>query len=206
MGFYADVIFPRICNVMMSSEKINGKRKEVLANVSGKILEIGFGTGLTLPHYPEHVRAITSVDVNPGMNALARKRIRQSPIQVEQLLLSGEQLPMEDGMFDSVVSTWTLCSIPDVEQALREIRRVLKPIGQFHFIEHGLSPDPGVRRWQHWLNPINKRLGVGCHLDRNIRELIRAQGFQFVELKEYYLEKEPKPMAYMYQGIAARAA
>src|SRR4051794_39822012 len=129
MGIYSSVVFPRLCDWVMDDPRMAKLRREALADVGGEVLEIGFGTGLNLPHYPEHVRRITTVDPNSGMNRLARKRIARSGISVAQQVLGGEQLPFEDETFDCVVSTWTLCSIPDVDRALDEVYRVLRPDG-----------------------------------------------------------------------------
>lgn len=138
-------------------------------------LEIGFGTGLNLPYYRKHIQKLTTVDANPGMNALAKKRIQASDIAVEHHVLDGENLPFADQSFDSVVSTWTLCSIANVEQALKGIYRVLKPGGKYFFIEHGLSNDPQVQVWQHRLTPIQKVIADGCHFNRDIKRLIENQ-------------------------------
>jgi len=205
MGWYARVLFPRFLDFFISAPPLACCRQALLANVQGDVLEVGFGTGLNLPYYPSHIRRLTTVDVNPGMHALAQQRIRQSPISVDYRILNGESLPMLDHTFDSVVSTWTLCSIKNVARALREIRRVLKPEGRFFFVEHGLSDDPRVQRWQHCLNPLQKRIADGCHLNRNMRELIAAQQFHLVELRQFYIDSYPKILGYMYQGIAAPA-
>jgi ubiquinone/menaquinone biosynthesis C-methylase UbiE len=188
----------------MSGPEFAEYRKQVLGEAQGEVLEIGFGTGLNLAYYPRTVQKISTVDPNPGMNSLALKKIKASHIQVEQHIMSSEQLPFADGSFDTIVSTWTLCSIGKVEQALREMRRVLKPEGRFLFIEHGLSPDPKVQVWQHRLTPLQKKLADGCHFDRNIKQLIEQQGFHFQSLKEFYVEGFPKYSGYMYQGSATR--
>jgi ubiquinone/menaquinone biosynthesis C-methylase UbiE len=205
MGWYARVLFPRLLDFFISASPLAHCRQTLLANVQGDVLEVGFGTGLNLQYYPPHIRHLTAVDINPGMQALARQRIRQSPICVHPRVLNGECLPMPDHAFDSVVSTWTLCSIANVARALCEIRRVLKPDGRFFFVEHGLSDNPRIQRWQHRLNPLQKRIADGCHLNRNIRELIEAQQFRMVELQQFYIEGYPKTLGYMYQGIAAPA-
>lgn len=166
-------------------------------------MEIGFGTGLNLPHYPETVERIVTVDPNAGMNDRAMKRIEASPIPVELKVLSGESLPLDSGSFDFVVSTWTLCSIPDVNTALKESRRVMKPSGKFLFLEHGLSRDAGVARWQKRLNGIQKVYGDGCQLVRDFRKLIPSAGFQFEEIREYYQEKAVRTHGYTYRGVAA---
>ncbi len=204
MGFYSTRILPRLLDLSMSSSGLQLYRARVLAQAYGEVLEIGFGSGLNLPYYPAHVRKITTVDANPGMNKLALKRIEASPIAVENHVLNGERLPFENEAFDTIVSTWTLCSIAKVEQALSELRRVLKPSGRFLFIEHGLSPDPKVQVWQQRLTPFQRKLADGCHLNRNIKQLILDQQFQLQELKEFYIDQTPKFEGYMYQGIATR--
>lgn len=178
-------------------------RQEVLAQVQGEVLEIGFGTGLNLPYYPKQIQKITTVDVNPGVNQLAQKRIQESSMTVDNRVLNGEHLPMADSTFDSVVSTWTLCSIANVDQAILEIYRVLKPGGRFFFIEHGLSKDPGVRIWQHRLNPIQKVIGDGCHLDRDIQSLVKKQ-FQDVKVEQFDMEHAPKTHGHLYRGVATK--
>ncbi len=204
MEFYSRFFFPRLCDYCMSMSHLDEYRQTLLADVEGDVLEIGFGTGLNLPHYPSNIQKLTAVDVNPGMNAIAKERIRDVAITVDHRVLSGERLPMEDRAFDHVVSTWTLCSIKDVKQALREIRRVLKPDGRFFFIEHGLSDDPKIQRWQNLLTPLQKRIGDGCSLNRNMRTLIEEQDFGIIELDEFYMEKAPKTYGYTYRGVAAK--
>lgn len=203
MGFYSQVILPHLLDFSMSSPQLGKYRQAVLAHVQGEVLEIGFGTGLNLSYYPERIQKLVTVDANPGMNQLAQKRIQQARIQVDNRVLNGESLPMPDQTFDSVVSTWTLCSIARVEQALQEIYRVLKPGGKFCFIEHGLSCDPGVRIWQNRLTPWQKILADGCHLNRNIQQLIEAQ-FEIVQLEQFYAEGLPKAVGYLYQGVATK--
>jgi ubiquinone/menaquinone biosynthesis C-methylase UbiE len=203
MGFYSRVIFPRLMDWSMAGPDMAKYRQEVLAQVQGEVLEIGFGTGLNLPYYPKRIRKITTVDPNPGVNQLAQKRIQESSMMVDHRVLSGEQLPMADNTFDSVVSTWTLCSIANVDQAIQEIYRVLKPGGRFFFIEHGLSEDPGVQIWQHRLNPIQKVIGDGCHLDRDIQTLIKKQ-FQDIEIEQFDMENAPKTLGHLYRGVATK--
>lgn len=203
MGFYSHVIFPRLMDWSMSDRTLAKYREDVLSEVSGNVLEIGFGTGLNLPHYPECVQKITTVDVNPGMNSLAQKRIEDSSIQVENKVLNGERLPMADNSFDSVVSTWTLCSIAKVDQALKEIHRVLKPGGKFFFIEHGLSDEPYIQAWQNRLNPLQKLLADGCHLNRHIEQLVK-NNFQILKLEKFYAPNIPKTHSYMYKGVATK--
>src|SRR5262249_51231887 len=150
----------------------------------GDVLEIGFGTGLNLPYYPGGVHKLTAVDPNPGMHRLGQKGIKQRGIEVYQHVLKGVRLPLRDRRFDCAVSTFTLCSIEDVGQALREVYRALKTGGTFLFLEHGLSPEPGVQKWQRRLNWLQVRLANGCHLDRNVKALVAAQPFALVEVEE----------------------
>lgn len=186
----------------MSKDVFARARQRLLNPVHGNVLEIGFGTGLNLAYYPTKIEKLTTVDISSGMNRRAQRRIADSPIKLENCVLNGESLPMERDQFDCIVSTWTLCSIAQVDQALKEIRRVLKPEGKFFFIEHGLSPDPQIQRWQHRLNPIQKVIGCGCRLDRNMKDIIVSQGWILRELHEYYMENAPKTHGYMYEGIA----
>jgi ubiquinone/menaquinone biosynthesis C-methylase UbiE len=206
MGFYSRVVFPWGYDFLMSSAVKDEARRTLLSGAKGEILEIGFGTGLNLPHYPSHVQKITTVDNNPGMNAKTVRRIQASPIAVDNRVLDGENLPMMNETFDTVVTTYTLCSIDNVDRALKEIYRVLKPGGRFLFLEHGSSQDPKVQKWQHRLTPFQKVLGVGCRLDRNMRRIIRDGGFGIVELQEYYMSDDPKTHGYTYQGIAEKPA
>ncbi len=197
MGFYAENIAPRIMDWGLSSPSLAKYRQEVLSHVQGEVLEIGFGTGINLSYYPKHLQKLMTVDANPGMNALAQKRLEASTITVDNRVLNGENLPMADYSFDCVVSTWTLCSIKNVEQAIAEIHRVLKPGGKFYFIEHGLSNEPNVQIWQNRLNFINKALFVGCHINRNIKQLI-ATPFNDLTIAEFYDPNTPKIDGYMY--------
>jgi SAM-dependent methyltransferase len=202
--FYSQFIFPQLCDFLLGRPFVARYRRELLAQATGKILEIGFGTGLNLPHYPDQVRKITTVDPNAGMHRLAQKRIRETGVEVDQHILSSERLPFDDTAFDCVVSTFTLCSIGDVTQALSEVYRVLKPGGRFLFLEHGLCPEPGVQKWQHRLNWLEMRLADGCRLERDIQALIAAQPFKFIEIENCYLEHSPKTHGYLYRGMAVK--
>src|SRR5690349_4279457 len=205
MGFYSEVILPKFLDSSMSQKEFEDKRSEVLAKAKGMVLEIGSGSGLNFKHYPNTVTKVYALDNNPGMQKLAQKKVSASTFPIEFVSLSSEQLPFEAETFDTVVSTWTLCSIDEVEKALGEIRRVLKPDGKFIFIEHGLAPDPKTQVWQHRLTPIQKKLVGNCRLDRAMRELIEGQAFKIEAIKEYYVEKVPKITGYLYEGIATRA-
>lgn len=203
MGFYSRVILPRLLDWAMSDPAFSQYRQQVLANVEGEILEIGFGTGLNLSYYPHHIEKITTIDPNSGMNKLAQKRIQASKINVENRILNSESLPMADSTFDSVVSTWTLCSIAQVEKALQEIYRVLKPGGKFFFVEHGLSDQPQIQVWQNRLTPLQKVIADGCHLNRNIQGLVEQQ-FQEITLEKFDIENFPKVGSYTYMGVATK--
>ncbi len=203
MGIYSQLIFPRLLELSMSSESMTGYRQQLLKNVQGDVLEIGFGTGLNLPHYPETVTSLTTIDPNEGMGAIAQKRISQSPIPVTNKVLSGENLPMDNASFDNVVCTWTLCSIPNAEKALSEAYRVLKPGGKFFFIEHGLSNEPNIQSWQNRITPIQKVVADGCHLNRKMDKLINKI-FDEVTVEEFYADDLPKIMGYFYRGIAIK--
>lgn len=205
MGFYGRYIFPRLMDSTLSIEQIQNLRRSVLAAVRGEVFEIGFGTGLNLPHYPAGVKQITTVDPNPGMQRLAERRIANSSIKVVHHTLNGETLPLGDASFDAVVSTFTLCSIRDVDKALSEMWRILKPSGRFHFVEHGLSDDPRIQWWQHKLTPLQRRIGDGCHLNRDAGALIARNGFRFEKLDNFYLKALPRVGGYLYCGVALKA-
>jgi ubiquinone/menaquinone biosynthesis C-methylase UbiE len=204
MGFYSRVIFPRLCELLLGGQDVTRRRREVLADAEGEVLEIGVGTGLNLPHYPGGVRKIVTVDPNPGMHQLARRRARRSRVAVEQHVSRGERLPFADGRFDCVVSTFTLCSIADVPAALAEAYRVLKPGGKLLFLEHGLSPEPGVQKWQRRLNRLETILADGCHLDRDVEGLIAASPFTSLRIEGSYLEGMPRTHGYLYRGVAVK--
>jgi ubiquinone/menaquinone biosynthesis C-methylase UbiE len=204
VGFYADVLFPKSYNFLMGLAKFDAERRRSLEQVRGEILEVGIGTGLSLPHYPEEVKRLTGIDPNPGMlKKLDRVRSR---IEVQVVQAGAEELPFADESFDTVVTTQTLCSIPDRARALLEIKRVLRPGGRYVFLEHGLSPDAGVAKWQRRLNGIQKRFAVGCLLDVPVRGEVEAAGFELARIEEYYLPKISRIQGYMYDGMARRVS
>ena len=203
MNIYSQYIFPRLLDWTMKSSTMSNYRKQLLQEVTGEVLEIGFGTGLNLVYYPKEVTHLTTVDVNAGMNQLAQKRIKQAAFPVSCNVLNGDALPFADESFDSVVSTWTLCSITNIDQALKQIYRVLKPEGKFFFIEHGLSDNPKVQVWQNRLTPLQKIVGDGCHLNRDMEALISPY-FPQLELEKFKLETEPEIIGYLYQGVATK--
>jgi ubiquinone/menaquinone biosynthesis C-methylase UbiE len=189
----------------MSGEALAAHRRSLLADTYGNVLEIGFGTGLNLPFYPKTVTKLTTVDNNMGARAIAARRIQKTAhsFEIESETLSGESLPMADQAFDCVVSTWTLCSIADVEQALQEIHRVLKPGGRFFFVEHGLSDDRKVQVWQNRLNPIQRIVGDGCNFNRDIQKLVAHQ-FSQVKIETFQESSLPSVMGYFYKGSAMK--
>ena len=167
-------------------------------------MEVGFGTGLNAPYYATTITKVLAVEPSRVCMRLAEDRIASTPVAVEFAGLTGEKLDLPSHTFDAVLSTWTMCSIPDLEAALAEMRRVLKPGGTLHFVEHGHAPDERVAKWQRRLEPINKRLAAGCHLTRDIPVAIQAGGFTLDQLDTYYFKGEPKPYAYTYEGRAHR--
>jgi ubiquinone/menaquinone biosynthesis C-methylase UbiE len=204
MSLYSRHVFPHLLDWIMSQPAFMAARAELLATVEGDVLEIGFGTGLNLDYYPTTVHSLTTVDVNPGVHHLAEKRLAKHRMPVRFELISGERLPMADNSYDAVVSTWTLCSIPDVASALKEIRRVLKPDGRFFFVEHGLSPNAAVAKWQHRLTPLQKIIGDGCHLNRDTLKLIEQAGMTVQHYRQFDAEGLPAVGAFMTLGVAQK--
>jgi ubiquinone/menaquinone biosynthesis C-methylase UbiE len=203
MGVYVDRVLPHVINVVMNTKQMREIRTRVCADLKGEVLEIGFGTGHNLPFIPTTVTRLLAVEPSGRSVELARQRIDASPLDVEVVGLDGQKLPVGDASVDAVLCTWSLCTIPAAVAAVREARRVLRPGGTFHFIEHGLAPDDGVRRWQHRLNPIQNRIGGGCNLNRDIAGLIEAGGLGITKLDRYYGAGEPKAFGSMYEGVAA---
>jgi len=202
MGFYGDRVLPYIINAAMSTQAIKDERRRCLAPVAGDVLEIGFGSGLNLQFYPTAVTKVVGVDPSMTSARLARKRIEASSFPVEFIGLSAERLPLADETVETIVTTFTLCTIPDVAGALREMRRVLRPGGRLHFVEHGRSRDPGVERWQTRLNGIQRTLFGGCNLNRPIATLIEQAGFEIERLENTYMKGAPRFGGYLYRGVA----
>jgi ubiquinone/menaquinone biosynthesis C-methylase UbiE len=201
MGFYSRVILPRILEVAMQQAMMVPFRQRIGQTSEGRVLEIGIGPGLNLPFYGPNVRAVIGIDPSSELLAMAARRGSALQLPVELIKGSSEALPLDDASIDTVVTTWTLCTIPGPARALGEMRRVLKPGGQLLFVEHGRAPDPGVTRWQDGLTPIWKHFTGGCHLNRKIDDLIDGSGFAISALHNEYLPG-PKAMTYMYEGRA----
>jgi ubiquinone/menaquinone biosynthesis C-methylase UbiE len=202
MGCYGDRILPRIINSSLGSKTTGPLRARVCTGLAGDVVEIGFGSGINIPFYPAEVTSVAAIEPNDLGWRLAAERLRASSVTITRSGLDGQHLPFAANSFDSALSTWTLCTIVDVESALLELRRVLRPGGTFHFVEHGLAPDEKVRRWQHRLQPINKALLGGCHVTRQIADLITAAGFRMIEIECFYEPIGPKYAAAMTLGIA----
>ena len=202
MGLYAKHIFPRLMDRFMRGQEFQRLREDLLTSADGDVLEIGLGTGLNLACYPQRVLRLRAVDPAPLLPARVAKRSATVSFPVEITHLSAERLPYEDGSFDCVVSTWTLCTIPDSVQALREVRRVLKPTGRFLFLEHGRSDNAATAAWQDRLNPIQNVLGCGCNLNRRIDQLISKAGLHILQLDRFVMEGVPRIGGELYRGIA----
>ena len=186
MGLYEDRILPRILNRACGATTLEPLRRRVCQGLAGDIVEIGFGSGLNIPFYPAAVTSVAAVEPCDVSWRLAAERLRASDVRVLRSGLDGQSLPFDDDSFDAALSTWTLCSIPDVAVALSELRRVLKSGGTLQFLEHGLAPDEGVRRWQRRLDPLQRRIAGGCHLTRPIVELLEAAGFTVKDVDVFY--------------------
>jgi ubiquinone/menaquinone biosynthesis C-methylase UbiE len=202
MGFYREQVLPRAQDKVMGVASLQEARGRVCAALEGTVVEVGFGTGLNARHYPAAVAKVVAIEPSRVCMRIAEPRIERVATPVEYGGLSGEHLDLPTGEFDAALSTWTLCTIPNLEAALGEVRRVLKPGGTFHFIEHGHSPDEGVARWQSRIEPLWKRIAGGCHVTRPMADLIETAGFEIERLNTYYFEGELKPMGYTYEGVA----
>jgi SAM-dependent methyltransferase len=201
MGFYSDIILPRLCDLAMRNKRLVPFRERVIGAAEGRVLEIGVGSGLNLPFYRPPVREVLALEPAPRLVTMARSASRGASIPVSFLEASAEAIPLEDHCVDTIVTTWTLCSIPRAAAALADMRRVLRPGGKLLFVEHGLAPDEGVRRWQDLMTPAWRSISGGCHLNRPIRSMIEGAGFRIDRIETGYMPG-PKPMTFMYEGSA----
>jgi ubiquinone/menaquinone biosynthesis C-methylase UbiE len=204
VNFYDRWILPSILDVAMRQEQLAKYRREVVAAAGGRVLEVGVGSGLNLALYGERVETVVGLDPSPQLLTKARRRASAAAVGVDLVEASATAIPLPDGSVETVVMTWTLCSIADPLAALREMRRVLAPGGKLVFVEHGLSPEPAVERWQRRLTPVWRHFAGGCHLDRKIDALVGAAGFELKQLRNEYAQG-PRAMAYMYVGCAQAA-
>ncbi len=204
MGLYSDQVLPRIVDLTMRGSEVEKARARVAAGLDGEVLEIGFGSGRNIPYYPARLKHVWAVDPAAVGRKLAEKRAAASAVPIEYIGLDAQTLPAGDASADHVLSTWTLCTIPDPMAALAEVIRVLRPGGAFHFVEHGRSPDAKVARRQDRLTPLQRRVAGGCHLNRPIDELVTASGLEVTRLETYYM-KGPRAMQYTFEGIAVKA-
>lgn len=203
MGIYENQILPRVIDVVLGGKAMGKLRRRALEGVSGTVLEVGFGSGTNLPYYPDEVTKVLAVDPAEVGRKMAAKRITRRGIPVEFVGLDGSRLPLDDQSVDNVVSTWTLCTIPDVDAALVEIHRVLRPGGKLYFLEHGLSHDASLAARQHNRDGLQQRIAGGCHLNRDHTALIEASPLHLDKVANFTIAG-PKTMGYMYAGTASR--
>lgn len=205
MNLYERYLLPYVIDLACGVKPVRKQRAKIVPRARGRVLEIGIGTGRNLAFYDPHMLTeLCGLDPAQQMHRLARKRMRQAGIEVRLLALPAEEIPEPDASFDTVVMTYTLCSIPDPVKAVKEMKRVLKPDGRLLFCEHGLAPDVSVQKWQHRLTPLWKPIAGGCHLDRDIPDLLRAGGLRIEELDTLYLPG-PRPLTFNYWGVAVAA-
>ena len=202
MAVWREQVVPRIVNVALGDKESMRWRAKACAGLHGDVVEVGFGSALNVDHYPEAVTSVSAVEPAKLGPKLGAERIARSRAPITFVGLDGQKLDLPDDRFDTALSTWTLCTIPDAVAALRELHRVLKPGGTLHFVEHGYAPDPKVARWQQRLDPVQKRVAGGCHLSRPIDELLAAGGFTVEQLENAYMKGAPKPFSYLYVGVA----
>lgn len=203
MGWWVEHAVPRLVDAALRSPAATSARRRACAGLSGQVLEIGFGSGLNVAHYPAEVTEVLAVEPADLGWRLAQPRVAQSAVPVRRVGLDGQSLPLPDASADTALSTWTLCTIPDPVAALREVARVLRPGGRLHLVEHGLAPDPAVVRWQHRLQPLQYRVAGGCHLDRRIDDLLQEAGFGTTTITRSYEPGSPRVLGSLYEGVVA---
>jgi ubiquinone/menaquinone biosynthesis C-methylase UbiE len=204
-GFYESRIFPWLNDRLNADPALQTIRAEAVSRARGRVVEIGFGSGLNLAHYPSTVQSVVAVEPSGGMRSRARERIAKSPFPLELIEGTAERMPLADDGFDTAVSTLTLCTVADPARVLAELRRVLRPAGRLLLMEHGLSEDAPVVRWQRRLNGLQRLLACGCNLDRPIAELVQAHGFRFESLRKFYAPGIPRTHGWVTVGVAAKS-
>ena len=203
MGFYENRVLPHLINMGCGAPPILKQREKVVPRAEGRVLEVGMGSGLNLAYYdPSKIEFVWGLEPSEGMRRHAAPRLAEAPFEVKWLDLPGEEVPLDDDSADTVLLTYTLCTIPDFAKALEQMRRVLKPSGRLLFSEHGAAPDEGTRKWQDRINPLWKRLAGGCHINREIPRLLEDGGFKIDELDTMYLPNTPRIAAFQYWGSA----
>jgi SAM-dependent methyltransferase len=202
VGFYAERILPRLINAACGMKSAEPLRRRACEGLRGEVVEIGFGSGLNVPFYPDVVTRVAAVEPADLGWQLAAERVAASPHPIERSGLDGQSLPFADDSFDCALTTWSLCTIPDPERALQELRRVLRPGGQLHFLEHGLAPDDSVQRWQRRIEPVWKPMAGGCHLTRRIVDLVADAGFDVRTVDVFYEDGAPKVVGADSLGVA----
>ncbi|WP_165855161.1 class I SAM-dependent methyltransferase [Marinobacter sp. JSM 1782161] len=203
MSLYESHVLPHLINCACSIGPIMKLRQQVVPQCRGTVLEVGMGSGVNLPYYhPDRVDRVWGLEPSEGMRRIAAENVARAPVDVQWLDLPGERIPLADNSVDTVLLTFTLCTIPDWHRALHQMARVLKPDGQLLFCEHGRAPDPGVRRWQDRINPLWMPIAGGCHLNRPINRLIEQAGFRIERMNTQYLKKAPRIAGYVYDGVA----
>ncbi len=202
MGLYREQVVPRLVDLTCGSAGFAAWRAKAAEGLSGTVVEIGFGSGLNVPYYPPEVDVVLAVEPAAVARRLARSRIGATPVRIEHVGLDAQRLPLDDGACDAALCTFTLCTVPDPEQTLAEVRRVLRTGGTLHFLEHGLSPDPGVAKWQRRIEPLQRRMADGCHLTRDATTLLEDGGFVMQRNEQRYV-RGPKPWSWLTVGRAA---
>ena len=202
MGLWERQLLPRMINACNDGPHLRQVRQRMCAGLTGEVVEIGFGSGLNAPYYPPAVRRVLAVEPSDVGWGLAAERVAAARVPVQRVGLDGQALPLADASVDSALSTWTLCTVPDPGKALRELRRVLKPGGRLVFVEHGLSPDAGVARWQHRLDPLQRRVVGGCRLTLPVLSVVEDAGFTVERVENEYERGAPRPVGYLYEGTA----
>ena len=208
MGFWGEQVLPRLTDKLLSDKETRRRRRKAVAGLQGTVVEIGFGSGLNVPLYPPEVEVVHAIEPSSVAKRLATVRVEASPVSIRFSGLDGQRLPLATGTVDAALSTFTLCTVPEVDLALMELYRVLKPGGQLHFLEHGLSDDPAIAKWQHRFNGFQQLACGGCNLDRPIARLLEDAGFELGPVEHEFMPgpRAMRPWGYLYEGRATKPA